>query len=67
MSCVARKPAFWVSDQVQHKPGAWLQKMATGFKFLFLESIGHVLSVEGMYYLFSVAKTKALISCAVTK
>ena len=60
MSCVARKPAFWVSDQVQHKPGAWLQKMATGFKFWILESRGHVLSVEGMHYLFSVVKLELM-------
>ena len=57
MSLVVRKPVFGVSDQVRHKLAVQQQKMPRGFKF-------RLKIVEGLYYLL--AKTKTLISCAVT-
>ena len=34
MSRITRKPVFWVSNQVWHKPGLHPQKIARGMKFL---------------------------------
>ena len=53
-----RKPTFWVSYQVQHKPAVQPQKMARGFRnFRFRKY---------KYCSIQVAKTKALISFVVT-
>ena len=38
-----RKPVFGVSDQVRHKPGRTVQKMARGLKF-------RIWKVKGLYY-----------------
>ena len=51
-----RKPTFWFPTWSDTNWAVQLQKMAKGLKF-------RILKVEGLYY---VAKTKALISLAVT-
>ena len=51
-----RKPTFWFPTRTDTNQAAQLQKMARGLKF-------RIQKVEGLYY---VAKTKALISFAVT-
>ena len=43
MSLVVRKPVVGVSDQVPHKPGCAITKMARGLKFW-------IWVVEGLYY-----------------
>ena len=58
MSLVVRKPVFGVSAQVRHKPGyynnrRWLEARNLGFR-------------KKRDCTFYIAKTKALISCAVT-
>ena len=57
MSCVIRKPVFGVSDQVGHKQGSAATENGKRLEILDLGSRGIVLPL--------VAKTKALISCAV--
>ena len=53
MSRVARKPVFGVSSQVRHKAGCTTTEGGyRNLKFLINE-------VEGLYYLYDVAKTKA--------
>ena len=51
-----RKQTFWFPTWSDTNRAVLLQKMARGLKF-------RILKVEGLYY---VAKTKALISLAVT-
>ena len=51
-----RKQTFWFPTWSDTNRAVQLQKMARGLKF-------RILKVEGLYY---VAKTKALISLAVT-
>ena len=57
MSCVIRKAVFWVSDQVLQKPCCAAKE--DGWK---LENFG---LRKKRKYTINVAKTKALISCAV--
>ena len=52
-----RKPTFWFFTWSDTNRAVQLQKMARGLKF-------RILKVERLYY---VAKTKALISLAVTE
>ena len=58
MSLAVRKPVFGVSDQVQHKQGCTAKGDGSRLETSDLERRGIALS--------RVAKTKALISCAVT-
>ena len=56
MSLVVRKPVFWVSDQVPHKPAVQPHKMARGLQFRIQEVVVlHYLCSEnkGAVYLFS--------------
>ena len=60
MSHIVRKPVFGVSDLVRHKPGCTItEEICRGLKF-------RIKKVEGLNCTIYVAKTKALISCAVT-
>ena len=59
MSLVLRKPVFGVADQVRHKPVCTATEDGERLEISDLESRG---IVESMY----IAKTKALISWAVT-
>ena len=45
MSLVVRKPVFWVSDQVPHKPGGTVTEHAKRLVISCLGSRGIVLSV----------------------
>ena len=54
MSLVVRKPVFGVSDQVRHKPGCTATEDSLRLE---ISDLGSTISV---------AKAKALISCAVT-
>ena len=58
MSLVVRKPVFGVSDQVPHKPGCTATK--DGYR-LEISNLGSQRDRT-----IRIAKTKALISCAVT-
>ena len=58
LSLVVRKLVFGVSDQVTHKPGCTITQMVTGLKFRIYRK-----KRDCTIY---VAKTKALISFAVT-
>ena len=58
MSLVLRKPVFGVSDQVRHKPGCTTTE--NGWR---LEILGIKKKRDCTIH---IAKTKALISCAVT-
>ena len=56
---VVRKPVFGVSDLVRHKPGCTATE--DGYR-LEVSDVGS----RGIVYSIHIAKTKALISCAVT-
>ena len=57
MSCLARKTVFWVSDQFRHKLSCTAKKMVHCLNFL--KEVEWDCTIN-------IAKTKALISCAVT-
>ena len=58
VSSIMRKTVFWFLTSTDTNQAVQPQKMARGLKL-------QILILEALYYLF-IAKTKALISCALT-